>query len=1250
MYFNANGGSLGSVPSTFTYSVTPAWTILPGPCTRTGYVQAGWSKNKNEPYDGDVLTYGTNRQFDSSWNGITFYAIWWKGFRITYNANASNATGAPSSQVADGDTGSLRLSSTEPTRPGYVFAGWATSSSGAVKYQPGETYTFSANTTLYAIWKAELTLTYDANGGSLMSVPATQTFQSGSCTLSSYEPYRLGYKFIGWGTAASSTSSSYAAGSTQTFTASKTIYAIWQGTVTYYANGGSGVPSAQTFIAGKSITLSSTKPTRSGYTFMGWAKSSSASTSQYNAGSLQTFDGNTNLYAVWGAEQYLYFDANGGSGGPSTVTFASGANVTIPTTKPTRTGCTFVGWAESAYATAAQYTAGSSYPLSYTTTLYAVWRVTISFNATSGNGSTTGSGAPAAMNVIVGQAGKIPSTTPTRSGYNFLGWATDSYPKAVEYAIGDSFYPTANMTLYAVWQGTVRYDAMEGSGAPSPTYFICGQQAKLSSGTPTRNGYSFAGWSTSNTVMTPKYQAGDLVSFVVGTATLYAVYTAAPTYTVTIDYQGGTGSPATLSCLQGQSVTLPASPTKQGFKFKGFDTSRTGTGSIGSDTTITPNGNMTLYAIWEEIVELQAPTDLEFIGYQRRLSSNDRGFYPSPVMRCLPAKKIQGDTVETIPPNPGDVLDFYANIAAPMYESGIFPTGTGISGWDTAFSRYNASDRKLYVQGSITDTRRDMLDGTRYTYWLHASIPLSAVRYDTTKWETYELPVPTAYKITFDPNGGTVSEPTKTVDINNPQYEFPTATRSGYVFDGWTLKDMPNPVAWHPRFDEIADVGLYGNLTYVAKWSTQLKVRFRASYVSRDSAVQNMPADMNCTGTSIIIPDKVPELEGYTFTGWSTSRDGDSDERYFPGDRFTPTGGQSIILFAQFVAGVPDITITFDAQGGECATTTAIIPINSALNDIPQPTYAGRRFLGWFTSPSGGTEVDGSTVFKQDTTLYAQWEIVVRRLTFDAGEGHIKGTGKQSAELTIPHGESVESAGLVAPIAELNGQHFAGWYTEDDKRFEVTIRYEEDTAFTARYTDNNLYGCLPIGIDGKPVAVRPYVIKNGKWVRGNEHVYTASKWQITSCPSEYAYVPPEERVAHMPRIDGFAVYTGAKVSPTLVNYFEAEVVLTGDTSGIAVGSYILRATPKPGYVWEDGSRVTRDIPWAILASAPATKLGAKDVPVQINIPEYTGSPITPSFQYDNTKMTISVSPATNAGEYEAMITAAEDYEWEDDMT
>lgn len=70
-------------------------------------------------------------------------------------------------------------------------------------------------------------------------------------------------------------------------------------TVSYDANGGSGAPAAQTKTQDVALTLSGTRPTRDGYTFLGWATSKTASSAQYQPGGTYTANAAATLYAVW---------------------------------------------------------------------------------------------------------------------------------------------------------------------------------------------------------------------------------------------------------------------------------------------------------------------------------------------------------------------------------------------------------------------------------------------------------------------------------------------------------------------------------------------------------------------------------------------------------------------------------------------------------------------------------------------------------------------------------------------------------------------------------------------------------------------------------------------------------------------------------------------------------------------------------------------------------------------------------------
>ena len=147
--------------------------------------------------------------------------------------------------------------------------------------------------------------------------------------------------------------------------------------VTYNANGGSGAPGAQTKWKDQTLTLSSTKPTRTGYSFLGWSTSSSATSATYSAGGSYTANAAATLYAVWKANTYkVTYNANGGSGAPSAQTKTYGQTLTLSSVKPTRTNYTFKGWATSASATTAAYSPGGNYTTNAAVTLYAVWELT----------------------------------------------------------------------------------------------------------------------------------------------------------------------------------------------------------------------------------------------------------------------------------------------------------------------------------------------------------------------------------------------------------------------------------------------------------------------------------------------------------------------------------------------------------------------------------------------------------------------------------------------------------------------------------------------------------------------------------------------------------------------------------------------------------------------------------------------------------------------------------------------------------
>ena len=147
-------------------------------------------------------------------------------------------------------------------------------------------------------------------------------------------------------------------------------------TVSYNANGGSGAPGSQTKWRDQTLTLSSTKPTRTGHSFLGWSASKTATSATYSAGGSYTANAGATLYAVWKANTYtVTYNANGGTGAPSNQTKTYGTPLKLSSTIPSRDRYNFLGWSTSASATAATYSPGGNYTADSAVTLYAVWSV-----------------------------------------------------------------------------------------------------------------------------------------------------------------------------------------------------------------------------------------------------------------------------------------------------------------------------------------------------------------------------------------------------------------------------------------------------------------------------------------------------------------------------------------------------------------------------------------------------------------------------------------------------------------------------------------------------------------------------------------------------------------------------------------------------------------------------------------------------------------------------------------------------------
>ena len=118
--------------------------------------------------------------------------------------------------------------------------------------------------------------------------------------------------------------------------------------------------------------------------------------------------------------------------------------------------------------------------------------------------------------------------------------------------------------------------------------------------TPTRRGYTFGGWYTTKALTTPVKSSTKVTT--AGGHTLYAKWTA-NTYTVTLDANGGTVTPATLSVVydgkygDGYNDSLP-SAKRDGYTFTGWYTAKIGGLKVEPFHLISKAYDHTIYACW----------------------------------------------------------------------------------------------------------------------------------------------------------------------------------------------------------------------------------------------------------------------------------------------------------------------------------------------------------------------------------------------------------------------------------------------------------------------------------------------------------------------------------------------------------------------------------------------------------------------------------------------------------------------------
>ena len=268
----------------------------------------------------------------------------------------------------------------------------------------------------------DYTLSYDANGGT-GTTPTSVTATVGSAltiaTNTGPTPLaRTNYTFTNWNTQANGLGTSYAPGASTFMPGSNvTLYAIWtpvDHTLSYDLNGAAGTPpTSQTVTHDTTATVTSSVPTRTGYTFTGWNTLANGTGTSYATGATTSpITTDITLYAIWLADEVTTTTS-------TTSTTLPASTTTVPVTSPPT-------------------------PVTY-------W--TVSFDP---NGGTSGAVPPSSqifdtgLYNIPGNSGSLAKS----DGSTFLGWNTNAAGTGILYSSGSKMQMTSNVVLYATWSPT----------------------------------------------------------------------------------------------------------------------------------------------------------------------------------------------------------------------------------------------------------------------------------------------------------------------------------------------------------------------------------------------------------------------------------------------------------------------------------------------------------------------------------------------------------------------------------------------------------------------------------------------------------------------------------------------------------------------------------------------------------------------------------------------------------------------------
>ena len=259
-----------------------------------------------------------------------------------------------------------------------------------------------------------------------------------------------------------------------------------------------------------------------------------------------------------------------------------------------------------------------------------------------------------------------------------------------------------------------------------------------------------------------------------------------------------------------------------------------------------------------------------------------------------------------------------------------------------------------------------------------------------------------------------------TLNVTNENYKYAIYPRCGFTFEGGELNlvsDTDNPgslYSWHENIEINSGVITCNNGLVAPDFNVLMKGGcVYASYMDTDHTL------LKSTHGQIMIDGSPTEVNV---------------------DRSLSFIVKPKVTGEIYITYLKDKTVTFDANGGTCPTSTEKTDAMGKIDSLPDAERDGWIFAGWYTAKEGGERVT-STYFAKDTTVYAHW-VDTRLIWFDAQGGD----AQVLFEVTDINGKL-----RMIPDATKDGWRFGGWYTEPEGEGErvtkSTVFHENATVY-----------------------------------------------------------------------------------------------------------------------------------------------------------------------------------------------------------